>query len=79
MIKMEFTMDKLTKKGKSTEQEDFCRTQKTIFMKVNIKIIINKDMEERYMRMESITFRNIYLHLQIKYSREQFRSKKHDC
>ena len=55
MIKMEFTMDKLTKMGKSTEQEDLCHTQKTIFMKVNIKIIINKDMEERYMRMESIT------------------------
>ncbi len=54
MMEMEFTMDKLTNMGKSTEQEDLFHTQKTIFMKVNIKMIFNKDMEERYMRLESI-------------------------
>ena len=55
MMEMEFTMDKLTKMGKSTEQEDLYHTQKITFMKDNIKMIFNKDMEERFMRLESIT------------------------
>ena len=45
-------MDKLTKMEKSMEQEDLFQNKIAIYMKANIKMIVNTVMEDKYMRMD---------------------------
>ena len=49
---MEVIKDMLIKMEKSMEQEDTYQNKIAIYMKANIKMIVNMDTEDKFMRMD---------------------------